>query len=180
MATDEKNETSQAEPTANKGEEQPKPPQIAVRAQYIKDFSFENPLAPRGLMTQPSSAPKIDVQVDVNAARQGEDVFEVALGLRIQADIEASGDEEAPKQKALFLAELDYAGLFQVAVSREEDLQPALLIYGPSLLFPFARQILADITQQGGFAPLMLDPIDFGVLYARRQAQAQQEAKDKA
>jgi preprotein translocase subunit SecB len=136
-------------------------PGIHVLGQYIKDLSFENPNAPRSL--RPSDkAPKLDVNVNVNARAQSEKEFEIELKLEAKA---ARGEE------TLFIAEVSYAGLFQIRNVPQEHMHPLLLIECPRLLFPFARQILADATRQGGFPPLMIDPVDFAALYRQRMAE---------
>lgn len=136
-------------------------PGIHVLGQYIKDLSFENPGAPRSL--RPSEvAPKLDVNVNVNARPQSDTEFEIELKLEAKA---TRGKE------ALFLAEVNYAGLFQIRNVPQEHMHPLLLIECPRLLFPFARQIIADATRQGGFPPLMIDPVDFAALYRQRLAE---------
>ena len=142
---------------------------IHVLGQYIKDLSFENPGAPRSL--RPSDkAPKLDVNVNVNAkpqAQQGD--YEIELKLEAKA---ARGED------TLFIVEVVYAGLFQIRNVPQEHIHPLLLVECPRLLFPFARQIVADATRQGGFPPLMIDPIDFTALYRQRVAElgARQQA----
>jgi preprotein translocase subunit SecB len=134
---------------------------IHVLGQYIKDLSFENPQAPKSLRTG-EQAPKLDVNVNVNARPQSQTEFEIELKLEAKA---ARGSE------TLFIAEVTYAGLFQVRNVPQEHVHPLLLIECPRLLFPFARQIIADATRQGGFPPLMIDPIDFAQLYRQRMAE---------
>jgi preprotein translocase subunit SecB len=136
-------------------------PGIHVLGQYLKDLSFENPGAPRSLRPG-EKAPKLDVNVNVNARPQSQSEFEVELKLEAKA---ARGDE------TLFIVEVAYAGLFQLRNVPHEHAQPLLLIECPRLLFPFARQIVADATRQGGFPPLMIDPVDFATLYRRRMAE---------
>ncbi len=137
------------------------PPGIHVLGQYIKDLSFENPNAPRSL--RPSDkAPKLDVNVNVNARPQSETEFEIELKLEAKA---------SRGQETLFIAEVSYAGLFRIRNVAQEHMHPLLLIECPRLLFPFARQIIADATRQGGFPPLMIDPIDFAQLYRQRVAE---------
>jgi preprotein translocase subunit SecB len=134
-------------------------PAIRVLAQYVKDLSFENPNAPASL--REGGQPQIDLQLDVNArAMEDGAVFEVAL--RVNAKSTREG-------QALFVAELVYAGLFQFANVPDDALEPLLLAECPRILFPFARQIVADCTRNGGFPPLMLDPVDFGALYLNQR-----------
>lgn len=136
---------------------------IHVLGQYIKDLSFENPGAPRSLRAS-DKAPALDVNVNVNAKPQSQTDFEIELKLDARA---ARGDE------TLFIVEVTYAGLFQLRNVPAEHIQPLVLIECPRLLFPFARQIIADATRQGGFPPLMIDPVDFTALYRRRVAEQQ-------
>jgi len=144
--------------------------EFAVISQYVRDLSFENPNAPASIMTD-QGKPKIDINVDLNARRGSETQFEVILKIRADARSEDGNT-------ALFVAELEYAGLFHVKNVPDQSLQPVLLIEAPRLLFPFARRILADATRDGGFPPLQLDPIDFVSLYrARIAAQQQQQAQ---
>ncbi|WP_310498153.1 protein-export chaperone SecB [Sandarakinorhabdus sp.] len=133
-------------------------PQVAILTQYVKDLSFENPNAPNSLQAQ--TQPKIDVNVGVNAKRAAENVYEVEL--KISAKAEVDGDVS-------FMVELVYAGLFGLQNVPEEALEPFCIIEAPRLLFPFARRIVADTVRDGGFPPLMLDPIDFGALYMAQQ-----------
>ncbi|MCK0197489.1 protein-export chaperone SecB [Ancylobacter sp. 6x-1] len=135
-------------------------PTLHVVAQYTKDLSFENPGAPATL--SPNGQPQIGIQINVNArpARDGE--FEVEL--KIEAKAETNG-------KVLFNVELVYGGLFRVQNVAEETLHPFVMIECPRMLFPFARQILADTVRNGGFPPLMIDPVDFVSLYRQRMAQ---------
>jgi preprotein translocase subunit SecB len=136
-------------------------PGIHVLGQYVKDLSFENPGAPRSL--RPSDKPpKLDVNVNVNAKPQSQSEFEVELKVEAKA---ARGDE------TLFITEVSYAGMFQIRNVPQEHLHPILLIECPRLLFPFARQIIADATRHGGFPPLMIDPVDFAGLYRQRVAE---------
>lgn len=134
---------------------------LQINAQYIKDFSFENPRAPASLRPQ-SSQPRIDVNVDVQAAKvaKDEEVYEVIL------KITASGKVEADP---LFLADLTYAGLFVLQGMDEDALHATLLVECPRLLFPFARAIVADATRDGGFPPLLIQPVDFASMYRQSQ-----------
>lgn len=134
---------------------------IHVLGQYIKDLSFENPSAPRSLRAS-DKPPSLDVNVNVNARPQSQTEFEIELKLDARA---VRGEE------TLFIVEVTYAGLFQIRNVPPEHIQPLVLIECPRLLFPFARQIIADATRQGGFPPLMIDPVDFTALYRRRVAE---------
>lgn len=139
-------------------------PQLNVLAQYTKDLSFENPNAPRSLGPQ-QGAPDISIQVNVNLRQLAETDFEVELLL------EGSAVEGA---NTLFKFDVTYAGVFRLQNIPEQDLQPILLIECPRLMFPFARQIIADAVRSGGFPPLLIDPIDFAGLYRQRMTEAQQ------
>jgi preprotein translocase subunit SecB len=137
-------------------------PSIGMISQYVKDLSFESPNAPAIFQTQ--IQPAIEVEFNIGAAQVGEDVHEVLLKIQIRAKSE---------EQVAFIVELAYAGLFGVRNVPDEHLQPFMLAEAPRLLFPFARRVLADAVRDGGFPPLMLDPIDFGALYMQ-QAEAQQ------
>lgn len=143
------------------GEESKGVPGLNVLAQYIKDFSFENPHAPQSLRPR-EKAPEINININVNANPLSETDFEVELKL------EANAGEGAD---AMFAVELLYAGVFRLTNIPEEAVAPTILIECPRLLFPFARQIIADSTRQGGFPPLMIDPVDFGALFQQRMAE---------
>lgn len=135
------------------------PMQILVQAQYIKDLSFENPNAP-GILGPSQESPKLDeVRVDVAAKPMGNDHYEVALHVKAAAKLD---------DKPMFVLELTYAGLFLLKGLPADTLQPVLLIEGPRILFPFARNIVCDVTRDGGFTPLMLQPIDFVDLYRQQ------------
>ncbi len=133
-------------------------PQMNVLGQYVKDLSFENPNAPRSLAPQQES-PNISIQVNVNANQIDQSDFEVSLV------IEGTAGEGAG---LLFQFELNYAGLFRLVNIPPDDLHPIVMIECPRLLFPFARHIVADAVRNGGFPPLMLEPIDFVALYRQR------------
>ncbi len=136
-----------------------------IQSQYVKDMSFENPRAPVLDADQPR--PEIQVRVDVRAQGVGDDRYEVMLQLHVEAKA---------GQDTSFMLELAYGGLFGLVNVPQEALQPLLLIECPRLLFPFARRIVADATRDGGFPPLLIDPVDFAALYRRRQQQARPEA----
>ena len=131
-------------------------PQAGILAQYVKDLSFENPNAPSSLQMQ--GQPKIEINVNVNARSGGQDMFEVEL--KIEASARNTQDD-----KLAFQVELLYAGLFRIAGAPPEALEPFLIVEAPRILFPFARRVIADVVRDGGFPPLMLEPIDFGGLY---------------
>lgn len=146
-------------------------PPLIVRGQYVKDLSFENPGAPQSLVNM-SQAPSVDVNVNVTVNPvQGND-FEVVLTLNASA---------ANEGKPVFVVELSYAGVFTLSPSvPEEHKGPVLLIECPRLLFPFARAIVADATREGGFPPLMLQPIDFVAIYQQQAQNAQQPSPANA
>jgi preprotein translocase subunit SecB len=141
-------------------------PQIGVLAQYVKDLSFENPNAPRS-MAPTGQQPTINIQVNVDAAPIAATDFEVTL--RLEGKAESQG-------MLLFSFELVFAGAFRVQNVPADSVQPIVLIECPRLLFPFAREIVATAVRNGGFAPLLLDPIDFVSLYRQRLAAAQPAA----
>ena len=149
--------------TSGNGANNDQIPQLNVLVQYIKDFSFENPNAPRSLGPQEKS-PNISIQVNVNARQLAETDFEVNLVL------EGSAGEDAT---TLFKFELDYAGVFRIRNVPSADMHPIVMIECPRLLFPFARQIIADAVRNGGFPPLFIDPIDFQALFRQRVAELQ-------
>lgn len=140
---------------------QPQPgsqPSMRILGQYLKDLSFENPNAPNSLSPQ-QQQPDINIAVNVNAKNLGPSDYEVELHLDAKATVQG---------KVIFAAELMYAGAFRLENFPQNMLHPAILIECPRMLFPFARQILADATRNGGFPPLMLDPIDFAGMYQKR------------
>jgi preprotein translocase subunit SecB len=138
-------------------------PQIGVLAQYVKDLSFENPNAPRSLAPS-GQQPNINIQVNVDAAPSTGTDVEVTL--RLEGKAESQG-------ALLFSFELIFAGVFRIQNVPAESLQPVVLIECPRLLFPFAREIVATTVRNGGFPPLLLDPIDFVSLFRQRLAAAQ-------
>lgn len=140
-------------------------PTMRILGQYLKDLSFENPNAPQSLAPQ-QAQPDINIAVNVNARNLGPSDYEVELHLDAKASLQG---------KVIFAAELLYAGAFRLENFPANLLHPAVLIECPRMLFPFARQILADATRNGGFPPLMLDPIDFAQMYQQRMQQQQAE-----
>lgn len=136
------------------------PAQFRVLTQYIKDLSFENPHAPGSLVQKPGK-PEIGVSVDINSRRIGSTQYETELRLGVEAKFEG---------KVQFIVDLLYAGLFHIENIPEQNLEPLLLIESPRLLFPFARRIVSDVSRDGGFPPLLIEPIDFTQVY-RQQLQ---------
>lgn len=133
--------------------------QLAILAQYVKDLSFESPGAPQTLQS-PGEHPELKVSVNVNAGPRGEDIYEVALQIEAHAKSDAG---------VIYNAELMYGGLFRLRNIPKHLLQPVLFVDCPTLLFPFVRRVLAEVVRDGGFPPLMLDPIDFANLYTQNQ-----------
>jgi preprotein translocase subunit SecB len=142
-------------------------PTLNAIAQYIKDFSFENPNAPASLAPR-SEAPNIGISVNVNARKLSETDYEIDLVLNGKSG-------EAPN--IMFNFELVFSGIFRVQNVPDEAVQAVVMIECPRLLFPFARQIVADAVRNGGFPPLLIDPIDFAMLYRQRVAQVQAQGE---
>ena len=146
------------------------PPQLNVLAQYIKDLSFENPNAPRSIQPQ-QQQPKINVQINVNAKPLAENDFEVELKIEGRAEL---------PNNFLFSFDLLYAGVFRIQNVPQDSVGAVVMIECPRLLFPFARAIIADAVRNGGFPPLMIDPVDFVSLYRQRVEQQQPQAMPPA
>ncbi len=140
-------------------------PSLNVLVQYTKDFSFENPNAPRSLGPQ-ETGPNISIQVNVNARPLSEEDFEVNLLLEGSA---------STGEAVLFKFELDYAGVFKIRGIPAEHIHPLLMVECPRLLFPFARNIVAEAVRNGGYPPLYIDPIDFAALFQQRINEAQSQ-----
>jgi preprotein translocase subunit SecB len=155
----------------NAGAEAPQPPKMNVLAQFIRDLSFENILAQKGVSGEVQ--PDVQVQVNLDAKkRTAEHQFEVVMKLKVESKSKDSKD-------VLFIMELEYAGVFHVENVPEEQLHPFLLIECPRMLFPFVRRIVSDVSRDGGFPPLNLETIDFLALYRaelQRRAAAQENA----
>jgi preprotein translocase subunit SecB len=143
-------------------------PRMSVRTQYVKDFSFENPNSPRSLSQSVNERPAITLDVDVETRQLGGPHYEVAL--RITIDAKRAGTQ-------MFVAELLYAGLFALENFPPERIEPVCRIECPRILFPFARRIIAETTRDGGFPPLLLDPINFSHLYRQYLDQRVTEAE---
>ncbi|WP_455477118.1 protein-export chaperone SecB [Bartonella sp. B41] len=141
-------------------------PVFAVLTQYLKDFSFENPNAPHSLRPR-EKAPQIDISIDVSANPIGDNNYDVVLSLSVKA---------SENTETLFHVELIYGGVFHIKDIPQEHVMPLVFIECPRLLFPFARQIVADATQNGGFPPLWIDPIDFTALFQKRIAEGQKNS----
>ena len=145
-------------------------PQLNVLVQYVKDLSFENPNAPRALQPQ-QQPPKINIQINVNAKPLADNDFEVELKIEGRAEL---------PNLFLFSFDLLYAGVFRIQNVPQENIHAIIMIECPRLLFPFARAIIADAVRNGGFPPLMIDPVDFVTLYRQRIEQQQPAAPPTA
>lgn len=135
------------------------PVQVKVVGQYIKDLSFENPNIGK-LLKEPGDNPNLQLAINVSAQAVETDLYESAIDFNAQA---------SNKHGTVYELEVVYAGLFKVQNIPPQALEPFLLVNCPAILFPFLRRIVADISREGGFPPLLLDPFDFGALYMRRQ-----------
>lgn len=133
----------------------PMPRQIVVHAQYVKDLSFENPNAPE-ILLEPPTQPDVEIGVNVNARALNDEQYEVTLMLSAKAK---------SAEKALFLAEVSYCAIVSAPGVNPADLNPLMMIEAPRLMFPFARAIVSDVTRDGGFMPLSIQPIDFVAVY---------------
>lgn len=162
----EKNKQAAGEAAAG-GTAQKQQASLSVLTQYIKDLSFESPGAPQSLRNR-EKAPTIGINVNVNANPVSGPEYEVLLTLTARADLDNS---------VVFNVELIYGGVFRIEGFAQEHMLPLLFIECPRLLFPFARQIIADATRNGGFPPLMIDPIDFARMFQQRIAE--EEARKK-
>jgi len=140
------------------------PPQLNVLAQYVKDFSFENPNAPASLSSFQQSQPAINIQINVQVNAVSATDYEVVLKTEGKAEREG---------KVLFSFDLAFGGVFRILNVPQESLHAVVMIECPRLLFPFAREIVAAAVRNGGFPPLLLDPVDFVSLYRQNLAQQQ-------
>jgi preprotein translocase subunit SecB len=134
------------------------PQHLLINAQYVKDLSFENPRAPQSLM-QPAAQPEVAINVDVKAQNLGPEMYEVVLTVTVNARA-----QDTP----IFIVELAYAAVVTIKNIPEAMLPAVLLVETPRLIFPFARAIIADATRDGGFPPLMINPVDFAELLRRQ------------
>lgn len=146
-------------------------PPLTLTAQYVKDLSFENPDAPQALGDL-NPPPAIKVDVDVEAKPLGVQYYEAVLHVRATAERD---------DKTFFVVEVSYGGVCAVAEGvPQEHVQPLVMIEGPRLLFPFARAVVSDAVRDGGFPPLLINPIDFAALFQQMQATAQAEPEGEA
>lgn len=162
----EENKPNGGEDQASQGAQEG--PRVNVIGQYIKDLSFENPNAPQSFQ-EPGDNPNLQLNFNVSANRIGEDTYEVTLHFEGEAKTEETG---------IYQLDLVYAGIFRVQNFPQERLRPLLFIDCPATLFPFVRRLIADLTREGGYPPLLIDPIDFAALY-RRNAQQPQEQESE-
>jgi len=137
-------------------------PSIALRAQYVKDLSFENPKAPQSLFSL-KEPPQMEVSVNLGAQRLDQDVYELAVHINARAIAE---------NNTIFMADLTYAGVLEIKGVSEETIDQIVFIQGAFLIYPFARRVISDVTRDGGFPPLQMEPIDFFALYQQNRAKA--------
>lgn len=161
--SDESNNAGSTEPTQPPTPEQP--PAIGIVAHYIRDLSFENVAAQEG--TNPEGQPEINVTVNLDASGGSENRYLVSMKVNAVAK---SGEQTR------FITELDYVGIFSVTNVKQEHIHPILFIECPRQLLPYARRVISDVTRDGGYPPLMLDNVDFSVLYRQKleEVRAQQ------
>lgn len=134
-------------------------PSLLLRAQYVKDLSFENPRAPASLFNL-REAPAMDISINLAANRLEGDVVELSMQIGVRAMSEKT---------TVFLADLVYAGLLELKNIPAEQMEQAVFIAGAQLIYPFARRVISDVTRDGGFPALQLEPIDFAGMYAERR-----------
>ena len=155
-------------------------PNTKVLAQFIRDLSFENILAQKGLDT--NTPPDIKVKVNLDAKkRKSENQYEILIKLSVVSSAKTDGSSDSENSK-LFILEIEYGGIFEVTGVPEDQIHPYLMIECPRILFPYLRRIVGDVTHDGGFPPLNLEQINFLALYQkeieRRQAEAQKATKN--
>ena len=143
-------------------------PQVMIHAQYVKDLSFENPHAVAAHLEQ-SEQPQVEIGVNVNADKINDQQYEVRLLITAKATTD---------ERSLFLVELTYAAIVSLSGAEPEQVNPLIMIEGPRLIFPFARSIISNMTRDGGFMPLNLQPVDFVAVY--RHSLEQQKAAAEA
>ncbi len=154
-------ENNGAEPTPGNDPQNGGQPPLVIQAQYAKDLSFEVPNAPH-IYQNMQDGPQVSLQLDLDVNHLGENHYEVVLKLEAKAEVQ---------EQVAFIAEVHYGAVVTVNLG-EEHLELALYVETPRHLFPFARAILAEVTREGGFPPLMLAPVDFQALHQRRREQA--------
>ena len=144
---------------------------VKINSQYVKDLSFEVPNAPK-IFISPSLKPDIDLSIDIDATRLSVNTFEVTL--KIKANATGNFDDvNNENERTIFICELNYGGIFTIdeKIQDQAEIEQILLIYCPNILFPFVRKIVSGCTIDGGFPPLMLEPINFSELYQKRSRQ---------
>ena len=159
---------SEQETSADQQQSPEGAPGLQIMVQYVRDLSFENPGAPNFASAE---SPSINVEANVGARKLSDTDYEVGLKFRVEASY-GEGDAQAVQ----FIAELEYCGVFRLLNIAESDVKPVLLIEAPRQIFPFARRVLADATRDGGYPPIMLDPIDFLALYQQGEGAAADDA----
>ena len=135
-------------------------PSLIIHAQYTKDLSFENPRSP--ILLQIESEPHFNIGIDINTLKLNDNLFEVMLKINVKASY---------NDEPLFICELAYGGVFTINEVNEDEIQKILLIQCPLILFPFARRIVSDVSRDGGYPPVSLDPVDFYGLYLQKKDQ---------
>ena len=145
-------------------------PAMQMRAQYIKDLSFENPRAP-GSIFNLQEAPELEVNVNLGAQRLDESVFELTIQVNVRAQAEKT---------TVFMTDLSYGGIFETKNIPEDAIEQVLFVQGAFLLFPYARRVISDITRDGGFPPVQLEPVDFLTMYQQQRANIQREPAPQA
>jgi preprotein translocase subunit SecB len=140
-------------------------PLFAIEKIYVKGVSLEVPNAPAIFLE--NQTPEVDIQLETSTQRLGEDVYEVALTVTVTTKL---------PEKTVFLVEVVQAGIFRVRNVPEENLEPLLSIACPNILFPYVREVVSDVVSRAGFSPVILQPVNFEVLYASRLQQQQEAA----
>ena len=143
-------------------------PEFRMQKMYIKDLSFENPNAPQVYITPQKSEPKVDLNLNLNHAKVDDDNYEVSL--QIYAKVSGKEDE-----KAMFILEIEHAAVFLLKNIPEEHMEMVLAVDCPTLLFPFTRQIVSQVTVDGGFSPFLMEPVNFMALFQNAKAQKQEQ-----
>jgi len=156
-----------AAPAAGQPAEQPK---LVMHSQFLQDLSFENP-AGASVFTKTDLKPQVKLNMNVDTKKMGESTYEVALKITGDATLE---------NERCFMVEIDYRGVFSLTNAEENIVQPVLLVEGPRMLFPFARRIVADAVRDGGFPPLMMEPVDFLSVFRQRMQQRQPQPEGEA
>ncbi|MGC6516952.1 MAG: protein-export chaperone SecB [Candidatus Puniceispirillaceae bacterium] len=157
-------------PQAEQPTQQRRPLQVMIHSQYVKDLSFENPNAVSAHL-EPVQQPQVEIGVNVNADKVSETQYEVRLNLTAKAITD---------DKPLFLVDLTYAAIVSVPEATPDEINPLVMIEGPRLIFPFARSIISNMTRDGGFMPLNLQPVDFVAVYRHSLEQQRQQQMQQA